>query len=150
MKRLDQKSSLFWMILSLLVAFLSSKLPFGSFANPGARFLPLLSAGVMFLLALVLFIQSSLKGEEGVKTLWAKGGTGRGLLILFSLVFYGLFLEKLGFILMTFLLMGFLLLAVGKVRKSLVIFLSLVSSLGCYGVFQLWLNVQLPKGIFGF
>ena len=105
----------------------------------------------MFLLALVLFVQSSLKGGEGGKTFfWAKDGTGRGLLILFSLVFYGLFLEKLGFILMTFLLMGFLLLAVGKVRKSLVIFLSLVSSLGCYGVFQLWLNVQLPKGIFVF
>jgi hypothetical protein len=104
----------------------------------------------MFLLSLFLFIQSFSKGEGRIKTLLAKGGTGRVLLILLSLIFYGLFLEKLGFILMTFLLMGFLLLAIGKVRRSLVIFLSLVSSLGCYGVFQLWLNVQLPIGIFGF
>jgi putative tricarboxylic transport membrane protein len=150
MKNLDQKSPFFWIIISTLVVILSSKLPFGSFANPGAGFLPLLVGVLMFLLSFILFIQSFSKKEEGVKTLWTKGGTGRVLLILSSLVFYGLFLEKFGFILMTFLLMGFLLLAIGKVRKSVVILLSLLSSLGCYGVFQLWLNVQLPKGIFGF
>jgi putative tricarboxylic transport membrane protein len=138
------------MIVSAGTVFLSSKLPFGSFATPGAGFLPFSVGVLMLLLSLILFIQSLSKGEEGRKGLWAKGGTGRVLLILLSLVLYGLFLEKLGFILTTFLLMGFLLLAIGKVRKSVVILLSLVSSLGCYGVFQVWLNVQLPKGIFGF
>jgi multidrug transporter EmrE-like cation transporter len=138
------------MVVSAITISLSSKFSFGSFANPGAGFLPLLVGVLMFLLSFILFIQSFPKGKEGVKTLLAKGGTGRVLLILFSLVFYGLFLEKLGFILMTFLLMGFLLLAIGRVRKPVVILLSLLSSLGCYGVFKLWLNVQLPKGIFGF
>lgn len=138
------------MIVSAGTVFLSSKLPFGSFATPGAGFLPIMVGVLMFLLSLILFIQSFSKEEEGRKALWAKGGTGRVLLILLSLVLYGLFLEKLGFILTTFLLMGFLLLAIGKVRKSVVILLSLISSLGCYGVFQVWLNVQLPKGIFGF
>lgn len=138
------------MIVSVGTVFLSSKLPFGSFATPGAGFLPFSVGVLMFLLSLILFIQSFSKEEEGRKALWAKGGTGRVLLILLSLVLYGLFLEKLGFILTTFLLMGFLLLAIGKVRKSVVILLSLISSLGCYGVFQVWLNVQLPKGIFGF
>lgn len=138
------------MIVSAMTVFLSSKLPFGSFATPGAGFLPFSVGVLMFLLSLILFIQSFSKGEEGRKTLWAKGGSGRVLLILLSLVLYGLFLEKLGFILTTFLLMGFLLLAIGKVRKPIVILLSLVSSLGCYGVFQVWLNVQLPRGIFGF
>ncbi len=138
------------MIVSAGTVLLSSKLPFGSFATPGAGFLPFSVGVLMFLLSLILFIQSFSKEEEGRKALWAKGGTGRVLLILLSLVLYGLFLEKLGFILTTFLLMGFLLLAIGKVRKSVVVLLSLISSLGCYGVFQVWLNVQLPKGIFGF
>ncbi len=139
------------MIVSAGTVFLSSKLPFGGFATPGAGFLPFSVGVLMFLLSLILFIQSfSSKEEERRKALWAKGGTGRVLLILLSLVLYGLFLEKLGFILTTFLLMGFLLLAIGKVRKSVVVLLSLISSLGCYGVFQVWLNVQLPKGIFGF
>lgn len=150
MKRLDLGSSFFWMIVSAGTVLLSSKLPFGSFATPGAGFLPFSVGVLMFLLSLILFIQSFSKEEEGRKALWAKGGTGRVLLILLSLVLYGLFLEKLGFILTTFLLMGFLLLAIGKVRKSVVVLLSLISSLGCYGVFQVWLNVQLPKGIFGF
>jgi multisubunit Na+/H+ antiporter MnhB subunit len=138
------------MIVSAGTVFLSSKLPFGSFATPGAGFLPFSVGVLMFLLSLILFIQSFSKEEEGRKALWATGGTGRVLLILLSLVLYGIFLEKLGFILTTFLLMGFLLLGIGKVRKSVVILLSLISSLGCYGVFQVWLNVQLPKGIFGF
>ncbi len=138
------------MASSLLVVFLSSKLPFGSFANPGAGFLPLLVGALMFLLSLILFVQSCLKGEGGGKTFWAKGGTGRALLILLSLVFYGLFLEQLGFILMTFLLMGFLLSAIGGQRRAIVILIALSSSLGCYAVFQLWLAVQLPKGVFGF
>jgi putative tricarboxylic transport membrane protein len=138
------------MAISALVVFLSLKYPFGSFANPGAGFLPLLVGVLMFPLSFILFIQSLSKEEEKVRALWAKGGTGRVLLILLSLLLYGLFLEKLGFILMTFLLMGFLLLTIGKVRKPVVILLSLLSSLGCYGVFQLWLNVQLPKGVLGF
>ena len=150
MRQLDLRSSFFWMIVSAITIFLSFKLPFGSFANPGAGFLPLLVGVLMFLLSLLLFVQSFSKGEGRIKTLWAKDGTGRVLLILVSLIFYGFFLETLGFIIMTFLLMAFLLLGIGKVKRSLVIFLSLVSSLGCYGVFQLWLNVQLPKGIFGF
>lgn len=150
MRWLDLRSSIFWMTVSALTIFLSSKLPFGSFANPGAGFLPLLVGGLMFLLSFALFMQQVFKAEQGKKSLWAKGGTPRVLLILASLVLYGIFLEKLGFILMTFLLMGFLLLAIGKVRKPVVVLLSLISSLGCYGVFQVWLNVQLPRGIFGF
>ena len=150
MRRLDLQSSFFWMILSAVTVFLSSKLPFGSVANPGAGFLPLLVGILMLLLSLILFVQSSLKREKERKALWAKGGTGRVLLILASLIVYGFLLESLGFILMTFLLMGFLLLAIGSQRIVLVVLISLFSSIGCYAVFQLWLEVQLPKGIFGF
>lgn len=138
------------MIVSAVTVLLSFKFPFGNFANPGAGFLPLLVGMLMFLLSLILFIQSFSKGEEGGKILWTKGATARVLLILASLIVYGLLLESLGFILMTFLLMGFLFLAIGSQRIVLAFFLSLFSSIGCYAVFQLWLEVQLPKGIFGF
>jgi len=150
MKRLDLRSSLFWMIVSAITVFLSLRLPFGSFATPGAGFLPILVGVLMFLLSLILFIQSFSKEEEEIKPLRARGGTGRVLLILVSLIVYGLLLESLGFILMTFLLMGFLLLAIGSQRIILVVLISLFSSIGCYAVFQVWLEVQLPNGIFGF
>lgn len=138
------------MIVSAITIFLSSKLPFGGFASPGAGFLPLSVGIIMLLLSLILFVQSFLKGEEGRKTLWTKGTTARVLLILASLIVYGVLLESLGFILMTFLLMGFLLMAIGSQRIVLTVLISLFSSIGCYAVFQLWLEVQLPKGIFGF
>ncbi len=150
MRRLDLQSSFFWMIVSAGTVFLSFRLPFGSFATPGAGFLPFSVGVLMFLLSLILFIQSLSKEEEGRKGLWGKGGTRRVLLILASLIVYGFLLESLGFILMTFLLMGFLLLAIGSQRIVLVFLISLSSSIGCYAVFQLWLEVQLPKGIFGF
>ncbi|MGZ3537774.1 MAG: tripartite tricarboxylate transporter TctB family protein, partial [Thermodesulfobacteriota bacterium] len=150
MRRLDLQSSFFWMIVSAVTVLLSSRFPFGTFANPGPGFLPLSVGVLMFLLSLILFVQSLLKGEEREKILWAKGATTvRVLLILASLIVYGLLLESLGFILMTFLLMSFLLLAIGSQRIILAVLISLFSSIGCYAVFQLWLEVQLPKGIFG-
>ncbi len=138
------------MTVSAVTVLLSSKFPFGSFANPGPGFLPLSVGIIMFLLSLILFVQSFLKGKEEGKTLWTKGSTARVLLILASLIIYGVLLESLGFILMTFLLMGFLLLAIGSQRIVFAVLISLFSSIGCYAVFQLWLEVQLPKGIFGF
>jgi hypothetical protein len=138
------------MVVSAVTVLLSSKFPFGNFANPGPGFLPLSVGIIMFLLSLILFVQCFLKGEGEGKTLWTKGATARVLLILASLIVYGVLLESLGFILMTFLLMGFLLLAIGSQRIVLAVLISLFSSIGCYAVFQLWLEVQLPKGIFGF
>jgi len=138
------------MIVSAVTIFLSLKFPFGNFANPGPGFLPLSVGILMFLLSLILFVQSFLRKEEGEKTGLVKGATPRVLLILASLIVYGVLLESLGFILMTFLLMGFLLLAIGSQRIILTLLISLFSSIGCYAVFQLWLEVQLPKGIFGF
>ena len=138
------------MIVSAVTVLLSSKFPFGSFANPGPGFLPLSVGIIMFLLSLILFVQSFLKEKGEGRPLWSKGSTARVLLILASLIVYGVLLESLGFILMTFLLMGFLLLAIGSQRIILAFFISLFSSIGCYAVFQLWLEVQLPKGILGF
>ena len=110
------------MIVSAGTVFLSSKLPFGSFATRGQAFFHHGRGADVPALAhpfhSILFERG--RGEKGPS---GKGGTGRVLLILLSLVLYGLFLEKLGFILTTFLLMGFLLLAIGKVRKSVVILL---------------------------
>jgi len=138
------------MIVAAITILLSTKFSFGSFANPGPGFLPLSVGIIMLLLSIVLFVQSYLKREEEEKAALMKGATVRVLLILASLIIYGLLLESLGFILTTFLLMGFLLLAIGSQRIILAILISLFSSIGCYAVFQLWLEVQLPKGIFGF
>jgi len=138
------------MIVSAVTISLSTKFPFGSFANPGPGFLPLSVGIIMFLLSLILFVQSFLRREGGEKAVLVKGATARVLLILASLIVYGLLLESLGFILTTFLLMGFLLLAIGSQRIVLALLISLFSAIGCYAVFQLWLEVQLPKGIFGF
>jgi putative tricarboxylic transport membrane protein len=71
-------------------------------------------------------------------------------LVLLSLVLYAFFLERLGFVVTTFVLVSFLLgLVEGKywVRSFGIAGLA---ALGTFAIFELWLKIRLPKGIFGF
>jgi hypothetical protein len=61
--------------------------------------------------------------------------------------FYYLFLEVLGYILTTFILMVLLLKAVESTRWRTVLLEAFVATFASYALFQLWLKVQLPKGI---
>jgi len=77
-----------------------------------------------------------------VKAKWKKL-----VLILVILLGYAFILEKLGYILSTFLLLSFLFRFVEAQRWLVTIAGSLMVSLVSYGVFDKWLKMQLPKGI---
>ncbi len=66
------------------------------------------------------------------------------------LVFYTIFLKTLGFILTTFLLLAFLYRVMEPLSWRKVLFGAVVTARGSYAIFQLWLQAQLPEGIFGF
>jgi len=68
------------------------------------------------------------------------------LLVLFS---YPLLLKVFGFILSTFLFLFFLFKAMEPRKWFTLVVISLVGSLTCYLVFQVWLRVSFPKGILG-
>ena len=64
---------------------------------------------------------------------------------------YALVLDILGFLISTFLLLSFLFRFGMEPQKWFwAIGGSVIASLSCYVVFELWLRTQLPKGILGF
>jgi putative tricarboxylic transport membrane protein len=66
-----------------------------------------------------------------------------------ALLLYGFFLESLGYILATFLLMFFFFRAIEPQKWVVVILGSVITSFITYFLFKVWLQVQLPAGVWG-
>ena len=74
----------------------------------------------------------------------------KSLIVLLSLLAYVLLLKPFGFLVVTTLFVGFLLAAVEPQRWYVVISGAIGTAIGTYGIFEVWLKAQLPKGPFGF
>jgi hypothetical protein len=64
-------------------------------------------------------------------------------------VIYILALNQLGFLISTFLLLSFLFRVKATYRLVNVIIMSLLITAASFFLFEVWLKVQLPKGILG-
>ena len=151
MGRVDRLSGIVLLVFAALMAYFAWKLPLGTFQRPGPGFFPLFLAFVLAPLALLLLISSRMappaKGEE---TVHQPGRERKKILyILGSLLVYAFCFDKLGFLSSTFL---FFLLLKPLVQKPWGYVLSgslLVTGLS-YLIFDILLQSQLPRGIFGF
>ena len=75
---------------------------------------------------------------------------GKSLIVMLALLAYTLLLMPLGFLLCTALFVGFLLVVVQPQRWYVVISVAVGTAIGAYGIFEVWLKAQLPKGPLGF
>ena len=71
-------------------------------------------------------------------------------LVLLSLLLYAFFLERLGFVLTTFVLVSFLLGCIEGTNWFRSVGVAGAAALASYAIFELWLKIRLPKGLFGF
>jgi len=152
MERYDRMTSLFLLVFSVVICVLSAKLPvgLGTWHDPGPGFLPFGSGLFLGILSLVLFLKSLREKSEAAKGSWFPQEQWVNLvLVLASLFVYAVLIEIVGFFVCTTLLMFFLFKVMGGLRWSWAIGGSIIFSLASYGVFDLWLKVQLPKGFFG-
>ncbi len=85
------------------------------------------------------------EAQEIKGTNWAKIS-----LVLAALVLYALLLERLGFVLTTFVLLSFLLGASEGKNWPRLLAVASAAALASFAIFELWLKIRLPKGIFGF
>lgn len=151
MKNNDQRTSLFWLVIGLVIAFFSLKYGLGSLSSPGPGFLPFLTGLTIIGLSLTVFLQQiKKKGRERTRDLWTRAHWPSVLMVLGALVLYTLLFNFLGFILDTFLLIAFLLRIMEPMGWPKVLFGAVCAAGGSYVVFQLWLGAQLPKGFLGF
>jgi len=152
MKSKDRVSGITLLILSILICIGASRFRMGSFNNPGTGLFPFLLGIVTGGLSLMMFTQTLFDkptSQESPPPPMKAQNRIKPFLILFVLLAYGLLLSSLGHAITTFLLFLFLLRIITLQRWEVVIGGALLASIGSYVLFQVALNVQLPRGIFG-
>jgi hypothetical protein len=150
MRKINIYTSLFLMLLALAICYSSIRLSLYARRGPGPGFMGFGTGGVLFLLSLHLFLKNlfSSKGEavEGEVLKNKKVN----IWILCSLIFYALFLERLGYVLDLFIVLS-LMFAISKNMKWYVIIgSSVLISLGSYILFSVLLGIGLPTGVLNF
>jgi putative tricarboxylic transport membrane protein len=139
----------FWVVVGVLACYGANQLGRGSVAEPGAGFIFFWSGLVLMILSLILIADSVRSSEDTVREIprinWPKIA-----LVLFSLLLYAFFLERLGFVLTTFVLMSFLLGCIEGTGWLRSLGVASAAALTSYAMFELWLKIRLPRGIFGF
>lgn len=151
MKNNDQRSSLIWLIIGLAILLYSMKYGLGRMSSPGPGFVPFLSGLVIAGLALIVFFQQLGKEvRDRLGDLWRKKDWPVTLKVMVALILYAIFLQTLGFLLVTFLIILYLFRAIEPLGWRKVFAGALGTAFGAYLIFDIWLQAQLPRGIFGF
>jgi len=119
--------------------------------QPGPGFFPFSVALVLGLLSIVALILS-VRGQE--KTLFREKKEPLRwwniIIIISVLIAYGLSLEKIGFLINTFLLITILLKVIEPQTWKTSILGGIITALSSNFVFNVLLKAQIPSGIFGF
>jgi putative tricarboxylic transport membrane protein len=151
MNRLDKVSSFAWLMASVAIIAGSSVYSLGTLSRPGPAFLPLGCGIIMAVLSLVVFGQAVLrdkgrasKNEEDsvLTTRWPR--LVAALAILFA---YAFLLEFFGYPMMTLAFMLFVLKVVEPADWWTAILEAVLATGVSYFLFEFWLKVPLPKGI---
>ena len=145
----DKVPAIFFFFFSLYICIESLRLNIGNWRKPGAGFFPFCSGIALGILAVLVLFKSWKVEGSGEDSSTRASWRGRILCFLSLLIFIFL-LDTLGFILTSFLFIGLVIRVVerkGWVTASLV---ALFVALASYGLFQICLQSQLPKGILGF
>ena len=152
MRRYQISCALFLFSFGAFICEEARKLDYGLIVKPGPGFFPFWLGILLMIVSLVLIGHYALeKFDPSVASqrLWKGLAWGKVLYSLGSLVIYAVFLETVGYIITTFLLLFFLFLGVGSQRWLVAILGSLTTSFITYALFKLWLQVQLPVGLWG-
>ncbi len=150
MGRADSYSSLFWLVVAILICVHASGLGIGKLSDPGSGFVFLFSGLVIGIFSLVGFVLSLREKGDGSSSSFKNVHWGKLMLTLSYILLYGVLLERLGFILATFLLLGLLLRTIEAKRWYVILAVALGGAWGTYAIFEVWLHSRLPRGFLGF
>jgi putative tricarboxylic transport membrane protein len=126
------------------------KMGLGPLNAPGAGFFPTVIGGIFSVLSVALLITTALGKKPAIekKHFWKEENSWvKVSLALFSLIFYMIFLEYLGYIATTSLFVFFLLKFVGRKSWGVSIVMAVLVSLASYALFKMALGVSLPRGL---
>ena len=152
MNRYDPKSSLIWLLVGLgIILWSMITLEVGTLRQPGPAFVPLLSGIVISILAAIVFSQTRRKTKNITgESIYSEESLIKTLGTIGILIVYGLFLERLGFAVTTFLVFLFIFKKISGASWFIGILQSLIVTGSSYFLFGYLLKTQLPKSFLGF
>jgi putative tricarboxylic transport membrane protein len=152
MRRYQISSAGFLLLLGAFFCFEARTLAIGRIVQPGPGFFPFWLGLALVILSLALIgkgFHERIEAASVSQGLWKGLRWEKVIFSLGALLLYAFFLESLGYILSTFLLMFFLFRTIEAQRWPVVILGSVITSFVTYILFRLWLQVQLPMGLWG-
>jgi putative tricarboxylic transport membrane protein len=147
MEKSDRYTSLIYAAFGLFIAFEGYRLELGTLRTPKPGFLVFWGGIALFILSLVLFIQTFLPQETEKRTIWKKVRWRKATKLTAALFFYAIVLRWLGFLLSTFLLLLYLFKGLEPQRWRVALILSIVATALCYWVFGVFFELRFPEGI---
>lgn len=150
MKRTYVIVNIFWLVLSTAVCVESWSLKVGGLHNPGPGFLPFYTAILLGFLALISLLQTLKESEGSASEIWGGIQFGKLAILLGALFLYVFLLDRLGFLLGTFLLLLVLFRIVEPYGWKTILLSSLLTVAGTYLFFVILLESRLPRGFLGF
>ncbi len=148
----DQVSAILWFASGGIIAWGSVGYGLGSLASPGSGFITFLAGMGICFFSFIGLMEASLRQRKGGRWKPVMKGLewGKAFLVMGALTAYALLLSGLGFIICTALFVGFMLRVVKPQGWPVAIAGGILAALGTYGIFELWLKAQLPRGPLGF
>jgi putative tricarboxylic transport membrane protein len=95
---------------------------------------------------LALTLLAVLQRKEGDDKIWKEQNWKNFVLPILSLLIYALILERLGFLITTYLFLFFLFKLTAPKKWLSPLLTALLISVSCYFIFSVWLKVSLPNG----
>ena len=145
----DVGSGITLMLVGLIVLAGSLRMPIGSLAQPDDGFMPMLAGSAITVLSARLTWRGLRCPAPGSRhqPFWPEARSGlRVLCVVGAMLTYALAFEWMGFAPVTFALFLFLLRTIDPVPIKTAVLTSLLVIAGCFLLFQVWLQVQLPAG----
>jgi hypothetical protein len=141
-----------FLLLALFVGWQALKMRFYSHLGPGPGFFPFWLATAFGVLAVVMIVQATVGAPESRPSGFAPDRSGilRVVAVAAALALTAALLEPLGFRLTMFAALAFLLVALGGQGWIVTALVASAGSFGAFLLFDRWLRVALPVGVFGF
>lgn len=150
-KKVDFYTGLFWLLFSLVTCIEAYRLKLGDIRQPGPGFFPFWTGIIMGILSLVVLFQSIREKESKDSIVQDEPfGSWNIIIVLAVLTTYFLSLEKVGFLINTFLFIGIMLKWVYLQSWRTTILSALGTAIAAQLLFNVLLKAQIPSGIFGF
>ena len=151
--RADRISSLLWLAVGFISMYGASVLGLGTLRDPGPGLFPFFTGCFVSLMATVAYFQSFLREwaiKDRLSALWKDFNWHRPLAISLLSLGYILVLERIGFLLTSFLLLFTLFKGVEKLSWGKSLLIPAITLGTIFLLIKFLLKGTLPKGVLGF